>query len=473
VTRPNVLLLVLDALRRDAIEPFGAPAGASPALTELANRGLAVSEVRSTAGWTLPSHFAMFTGDLARGFGLGQAPAQTPQSAAPVIRSHREKLLAEVLRGAGYTTRGITTNVWAGKASGFDTGFDEFVELDASRYNFLGGGMRRRLRWDWDGLLGRGDDGAAEAQPVVERWVSDDSRQPCFVFVNLVECHSPYIPPRSYGDVSALTRLRGAHEAQRYLAFDAVIRICLGAQTLPEGVSRRMRQLYAASVKYADDWLRRVISAMLEAGTLDNTLVIVCSDHGENFGEGGLISHSLSLDDRLLRVPFIAAGPGAENFQGMHSLAELPARVAAAVGLSVHPWGTGLIDGLPVAQWDAFRLESAALADFSDRLGLTPPQVRRLTSPLTCAVSGNLKLVRGAEETDEALYDLEADPLELVPVRGEGPMESLAGPTLSVLRNAIRDPSVITEGVVSVAPDGVSDEEAADIERKMRLLGYL
>jgi arylsulfatase A-like enzyme len=128
--RPNILLLVLDALRADAVEPFGAPPGSSPALAELARRGTAVPGAHSTASWTLPSHIAMFTGQLARGLGLGQAPGQSPQGAAPQVRAQSERLLASVLQEAGYETRGVTTNVWAGPASGFDTGFDEFVELD-------------------------------------------------------------------------------------------------------------------------------------------------------------------------------------------------------------------------------------------------------------------------------------------------------------------------------------------------------
>ena len=98
MNRPNIVLLVLDALRADAIEPYGAPPGSSPALADLARRGRTVPKVRSTASWTLPSHLAMFTGVLARSLGLGQAPSRTPQSAAPIVRSQRERLLAEALR---------------------------------------------------------------------------------------------------------------------------------------------------------------------------------------------------------------------------------------------------------------------------------------------------------------------------------------------------------------------------------------
>jgi arylsulfatase A-like enzyme len=415
----------------------------------------------------------MFTGELARGLGLGQAPSQTPQSAAPLVRAQRDRLLAEILRRAGYMTRGVTTNVWAGRASGFDTGFEEFVELDTSRHNELGGGLRHRLKWDWEGVRGRGDDGAAEAEAVIKRWLTNRDGRPFFWFVNLLECHSPYLPPRPFGAASPLTRLRAADDAQRYLTLEAIMRTCLRVQTIPDGVINRMHRLYAASLLYVDDWIRRIMESLSAAALLEDTLVIVCSDHGENFGEGGLISHGLSLDDRLLRVPLIAAGPGAGAFDGMLSLAELPARTAAAVRLNQHPWGTGLVDGLPLAQWDPFKLTNSALAEFAATLGLDDEAVRRMTSPLTCAVSGRFKLVRGTDASDEALYDLAVDPLELSPLREEGPMAARAGNVLQSLRAAVNRPAVQATVEVTARPDVVSDEEAADIERKMRLLGYM
>lgn len=471
--RPNVVFLVLDALRADAVEPFGAPVGSSPALAELARSGIAVPGVRSAAVWTLPSHIAMFTGALPRSMGLGQAPKETPQGAAPVVRAQRERLLAEVLRLHGYTTRGVTTNVWAGKRSGFDTGFDEFVELTTSRYKELGGGLRKRLRWDWEGVRARADDGAVQAEGVIGRWIDELDGDPFFWFVNLVECHSPYLPPRPYEGLPFLSRLRAADEAQRYLTFDAVLLAGLGMETIPAGALGRMRRLYAASLRYVDDWLRRVLEALSRRGVLDNTLVIVCSDHGENFGEGGLISHSLSLDDRLLRVPFIAAGPGYEGFGGMRSLTELPSRIANAVRVDEHPWGPGLTANLPVSQWDPFVLTPERLASLTEKWQLDDEAVRRLTIPLTSAVSDHLKLVRGADDASESLYDLDADPLEQSPLTEEGAMAARAGEALSQLRSAVHHPAAQATADVVAPADELPAEEAAEIERKMRLLGYL
>ena len=469
--RPNIVLIVLDALRADATEPYGAPAGSSPALADLARAGVAAPAARATASWTLPSHIAMFTGQLARGLGLGQAPGQTPQGAAPVVREQRDRLLAEVLRRSGYVTKGVSTNVWAGPRSGFGEGFDEYIELDASRHRELGRNIAGRLRWNWDGLLARGDDGARQAEAVFARWLFERHEQPFFWFVNLVECHSPYLPPRPYDGLSPIGRLRAADEAQRYLTFDSILRAWLGAAAVPQDALERMRRLYAGSVRYVDAWVGGLLEALARRQALDDTLVVVCSDHGENFGEGGLMTHGLSLDERLLRVPLIAAGPGHDELKGTLSLAELPARLAAAIELDDHPFPDGLFAGVAVAQWDPFELDDARLEQLVRDWGLDDEAVHRLRTPLTCAASGRLKLVHDGEQ--ELLFDLEADPLEAEPLREPSAIAERAGDALVSLRAALDDPRVQATSAVTVAADVVSAEEATEIEAKMRLLGYL
>jgi len=472
--RPNILLLVLDTLRTDAVEPYGAPTGSSPALADLARRGLAVPNVRSAASWTLPAHISMFTGELARGLGLGQAPDRTPQSAAPVVRAQRDSFLPEILGRAGYATAGVSTNVWAGKQSGFDTGFDDFVELDSSRQNMLGGPrVRQRLKWDWEGTRARADDGAAVAEGVIMNWVRDLDSRPFFWFVNLVECHSPYMPPTPHHRASPLTRLRVADEAHRFLTFEAITRACLGNVSVPRAALERMRHMYAGSLRYVDGWIERILGALADAGVLDDTLVIACSDHGENFGEAGLMAHMLSVDDRLLRVPFIVSGPSSYKFSGMLRLTELPARLAAAVGLDEHPWRSGLPLGLPVAQWDHYSLTHERVAEATHEWQLTEAAVERLTSPLTCAVAHDFKLIRGADGNDEALYDLEADPLELSPITERAEMAARAGEKLVALRSAVHHPAAQLTAEAAPPSDTVPADEVADIERRMRLMGYM
>ena len=127
---PNVLCVVLDTARADAFEPYGAPAGASPAVANLARRGSALPHVYSTAAWTLPAHASMFTGLLPRTVGLTQAPEGTPQSARPRLEAVRERMLPEVLARAGYETRAVSANLWVSPHCGFDIGFEHFGYIE-------------------------------------------------------------------------------------------------------------------------------------------------------------------------------------------------------------------------------------------------------------------------------------------------------------------------------------------------------
>jgi arylsulfatase A-like enzyme len=471
MARPNVLWIVLDTVRADALEPYGASPGSSSTIADVARSGIALDQARVTACWTLPSHASMFTGALPRGLGLGQAPAKTPHSAGPVIRAEVERLLPEVMRRAGYSTSAVSTNGWVSPWSGFDTGFERFVMLDTSRQARLDGGRRQRVYWALEAMRGVADDGAAEAGGILAEWIDASPGEPFFWFVNVVECHSPYLPPRPYHGVSMLERLRAAEEARRHLNLGAIWKACTGGFDIPDSAIERMRRLYAAAVRYVDDWLGMLLTRLEDRRLLDDTLVILCSDHGENFGEGELITHAYSLDDRLLRVPFVVMGPGAETFDGMRSLAEFPTRVANAVGLESHPWHNGgLPAGLAVGQWDAPAPPSdpriqKAVADW----GLGQDTAERLGTDLTCVVSGRWKLQRrGAAEE---LYDLDFDPLELDPIRDPAAIADRAGDALGPLRAALDHPSVVAS--VDHQSPAASSEELEEIEDRMRLLGYM
>jgi arylsulfatase A-like enzyme len=464
---PNVLLLVLDAARRDALEPYGAPAGSTPVIADLADRGRALPEVYATACWTVPSHASMFTGLMPRAAGLGSAGS--PEGAKPVVEAHRDRLLPEVLRRAGYATAGVSANLWVSEASGFGTGFDDFFEVHTGRHvRFDRWGLRDRARWVAEAVRARVDDGAENAARALDRMLEPRPDRPFFWFVNLIECHSPYLPPRGYGDVSLLDRVRALGDARRHYTLDAIWRASAGGFDIPESTIERDRRLYAASIAYMDDWLGRCLERLDAAGALDDTVVIVTSDHGENFGEGGLVAHALSLDNRLIHVPFVIAGPAADE-HGLTSLAELPRLVADLAGLRDHPWTDGPPAGVGVAQFDPpVDPGDPRLTTAVEGWGLGDEAVRRLTTPLTCAVRDDLKLLRRGEH--EELYDLRADPLELAPLPGGVDREGVAE-----LRAALEHPSVTAQRdpESSAGTGEASAEELREIEERMRLLGYM
>ncbi|MFL5886424.1 MAG: sulfatase-like hydrolase/transferase [Thermoleophilaceae bacterium] len=469
--RPNVFLIVFDAARRDAFEPYGAAAGSTPAVAQLASRGVARPDVYATAPWTVPSHASMFTGLMPRAAGL--AKAGSPPAMKELVLAHEDRLLQSVLRRAGYRTGAASANLWLSTFSGFDVGFDDFAQVDTGRHGRLHEpGARERARWLAEAVRGRADDGARAVERTLEGWLSESPR-PFFWFVNLLECHSPYLPPRPYGHVSRLDRLRAADEARRYYTLNGIWTVCGGGMQVPDDALERARRLYAGAVRYMDDWLARMLERLDRAGVLDETLVIVTSDHGENFGEGGLLAHGLSLDNRLINVPFVAAGPG--SGRELSSLAEVPRMVAEAAGVEDHPWREELPVGFGVAQSDplADPTDETAMQALAD-MGVADA-LETFTTPLSCAVRDGLKLLRRGER--EEVYDLAADPLEVDPVAPETVAAAGRDSELAALRSALDHPAVTSRrGVHEPAPadvPGPSEEEMQELEERMKLLGYM
>jgi arylsulfatase A-like enzyme len=321
-------------------------------------------------------------------------------------------------------------------------------------------------------VRGRVDDGAARVKEQLSSWIGGDS-EPFFCFVNIVECHSPYLPPRPYAPGSVLERIRAAEDASEHYTLQAIWQTCLGGREVPEGALARLRRQYAASVKYMDAWLGELLETLESRGRLEETIVIVISDHGENFGEGGLIAHSLSLDNRLIHVPFVCSGP-VGSVSEIHSLAALPRFIAEAAGVEKHPWREeDLPRGVGVAQHDPplRRDDPRAAATVIDNWGLGEDALERFTTPLTCAVHGQFKILRRGE--DLVWFDLVEDPLELDP----RPLAD-AGPNvaseLEALRKTLEDPRVTAmKGSAGSGQPAQSADETADLEEKMRLLGYL
>ncbi len=474
--RPNILLIVLDAARRDALEPYGADPGATPAIAELARRGSALPRAYSTASWTLPSHASMFTGLLPRAAGLVQAPGGGTDGARKVMKRLGRRSITAHLRDAGYATVGASTNLWASQHAGFDVGFDDFQYVATARQGRLNGligeGPRASVAWATEALRASADDGAASAGHALRRSIAAWSGQPTFWFVNLTECHSPYLPPRPWNDLGALERIRAGLDAKRHLNFISICRYSAGSHRIPEDALARMRHLYRRAVAYMDDWIAGVLSALDERGILGETLVIVTADHGENLGENGLIAHGFSVDERLIHVPLIMAGPGALRTEQVFSLAELPRFLARVAQLTEPPWDErGLPERVAVAQYDpmAPRGDSRMLK-LGEMLELSDSGLDRLSTSFTAVTDGRFKLV--VRDGAELRYDLLRDPDEAAVL---GPDFHDPDGAFAKLRTALEHPAVRANAVVddggAAAP--LSPEERASIEQQMKLLGYM
>jgi arylsulfatase A-like enzyme len=231
-----------------------------------------------------------------------------------------------------------------------------------------------------------------------------------------------------------------------------------------------MRHLYGRSIKQLDDWLARLLEEMDHGGLLDDTLVVVTSDHGENLGESNLIGHAFSLDERLIHVPMVMSGPGAIRSDGAISLVDLPRLLAKAVGITATPWGEGMSDGVVVSQYDALAdRDDPRVIKTAAEWGMDDEAIGWVSSRGTAATDGTLKLVR--ERGVDRLHDLRIDPLETKPLDPSGAPAVLH----SALEAAESQASVVEPrdgGGGGETPED-AESENAELERRLKLLGYL
>jgi arylsulfatase A-like enzyme len=419
----------------------------------------------------------MFTGLLPRATGIGLTEA-SPADAHDRMHALSDRVMPEVMRQAGYRTGGVTTNLWVSERTGFSVGFDDFVEINTGRQGKIRNpSLRARAQWAKEILRAEVDDGAARAEKVLRGWIDDiDPGTPFFWFVNLIECHSPYLPPRPYSDLSPVGRLQAGFEARRHLTLESIWKACVSDFDVPGPALERMRHLYGASIRYMDDWLGRILEALAERGALDDTIVLVTSDHGENFGEAGLLAHCFSLDDRLIHVPLVVQGPHEDvDLDRIVSLAELPGLVAGLAGVDAHPYNGDLPEGVALSQLDPPVLASdPRAADVARDWSLDETGFERLTTAFVSATDGRRKLIR--RKGRDLLFDLESDPLELSP--RDVSSDSDSG-ELERLRQALDHPAMAATGLEPAAVGATparpapTPDETEDLEERMRLLGYL
>ncbi len=299
--------------------------------------------------------------------------------------------------------------------------------------------------------------------------------RPWFAFVNLMECHAPYLPPRPWNDLGPLGRARATIDARRYQSHAAVVDACLGHGDVPTSSLERMRHLYGRSIAMMDAWLGRVCDHLGGAGGLADTLVLVTSDHGENLGECGRLGHTLSVDERLLRVPLVAAGAALDEagIDEVNTVADIPRLIASAVGLHRHPWSRPACpDGVVLAQNDGYSAINPAFAEiFAREWHLDAEAIERLDRPLAAAIGGRFKLVREVVDGRDAdrLYDLDTDPLEQVDVRLHHLPETAR---LAAALDAADTERPTFAQTVNAPDPAVADSDPALVER-LRLLGYL
>ena len=420
---PNVLLLVMDNVRADDLSLYGYARDTSPNLKRLAALGAKFDRARSSASWTLPSHASMLTGRWPHELSV---TVDTPLDSA-------ERTLAEALSDRGYVTAGFVANTYYCNAwYGLDRGFSRYEDFDANREISLvetlrAGGLGHMVvdklklgvkEWPGDPRTRKT---AARINGDLLGWLDAKPRdRPFFAFLNYYDAHEPFQPPmgspRKYG-------LSARPESERAAILGALsnVRNQPAGVTSPENAkvvaraAELLRDSYDDCIASLDAQVGRLLNELERRGVLDDTLVILTADHGEEFNEKSLFGHGVSVYRPEVHVPLIVIPPKSKGsaagrvVASAASLRDIPATVLAAVDAEPNAF-----PGDTLARfWTRSDAEpGTVLSEVEHQTKFAPnPIVPASLGPVSAVVEGRFVYIKNADGREE-IYDHLSDPGE-------------------------------------------------------------
>lgn len=424
---PNVLLLVWDTVRAASLSLYGAPVPTTPQLDSIAAHAVVFDEAHSTAPWTLPSHATLFTGRYASATSTDFAaglPSDVPT-------------LAEVLRDRGYVTAGFTANLMATRSeSGLSRGFLRYEDFTSSIWEVLHStsitqadvfvvllqNLRLGRYWRiWRDLVSGNfethftvSSHDVKRAPALARdffaWHdSIPQGRPFFAFLNMFDAHDPYDPPPEF--------------------LEAV-----------SGPNPRTLDRYHGSIRFVDDVTGRLLRELDRRGVLENTIVVITSDHGEQFGEHGLTLHGNSLYRQAIHVPLLvrypAAAPSGIRVTTPVTIRDVPATVLALAGI---PQAATGIEGHTLANlWSNSGQPTSDVVSEVSRHYRKAPGIRNLNGPMQSLVTDSLHVIRDGNDNLE-VYNVVADAAETRDLAADRILSATMASRLdaSVARNAL------------------------------------
>jgi arylsulfatase A-like enzyme len=441
----NVLLISLDTLAAKHVGAYGYTRDTSPFLDRWFGEGGTIFERCYTAATTTgPSHMTLLTGLPPSAHGVH---GRTYYRALPGV----VPTLALVFARAGYATGAVTENGPMGAYRGFSRGFGSYAENKSASVSAIHGHVETTF-----------DAGRA--------WLERNRDKRFFLFLHTFQVHAPFDPPDAY---------------QQLFDGDGV-----GA-ALESRVPKQWRAVrYDREIRYTDDVLRRFLEGLERDGLLDSTIVVVLSDHGEEFGEHGLLGHGAGIHEEVLHVPLMLRGPGipaGRRVDARVSHLDFLPTILELAGVPGEPPGAGrsyasVLSGAEPADtaFEERPIFSEAWAEHAFRISGGRFERIAVDIPILVVRRGHRKLVRypvraaGSGDTRsgtarEVWFDLQADPGETRPRPADGPETQ----DLRALLDAYEQETRSTRDLLRGEGEGPGAPLDAQRREKLRALGYL
>ncbi len=400
-TKPDILIVIVDALRADHLSSYGYGRPSSPTLDRLANEGVLFENAFSTSSYTLPSHASILTGLYPYQHGVEWQTSKQHTAAA-------YENLPQRLQTLGYRTGAFSANTfWFTREHGFGQGFlhfDDFFHSVPDRvmrtaYGRIATRLLQPLGWEDIPARRR----ATEISQSALEWISRATDRPFFAVLNYLDAHDPYLPPQPYRN-----RFTTVPNPGGLLNWDLHV-----PETLTPDALQSEIDAYDGGLAYVDAQIDALMSALRARNSDRELLVVITSDHGEEFHEHGGFLHGRHLYREVIHVPLIIWWPGGipghRRVTSPVTNASIPATILNLVGSDWHSFAAPPLqrlwmDPIEPPDWPA-PLSEMRHRPWAER---TAP-VRE--GSLRSVVSKALHYIEHDSRPPQ-LYDWAADPLE-------------------------------------------------------------
>jgi arylsulfatase A-like enzyme/uncharacterized membrane protein YbhN (UPF0104 family) len=286
--KPNIILVMVDTLRADHLDCYGATDVKTPNLCQLVQDGGTLLDGYSHASWTKPAAASLLTSLLPSSH---QAMSKPSRVADDIV------LVSEALQDHGYTTGGIVSNINLAQSFGFDQGYDEYhylgpdylIGAQESSSKLILYQIARSVILKLRGKSLYFADFYQDSEVVNARafdWLDRNARDRFYLFLHYMDPHDPYFV-HPY-DGTAVARVTGDPDPAE---------------------AQRLRDLYVGEIEYLDRNFGKLLAKLRGLGVYDDTLIVLTADHGEEFYEHGGWWHGLTLYDEQIRVPLLIKWP--------------------------------------------------------------------------------------------------------------------------------------------------------------------
>lgn len=323
-SKPNIIWLLIDTARADRLSCYGYEKKTTPFIDRIAQEGVLYESAYATSSWTLPSHASMFTGLFPRSHGVNDGWRWLASEFTT---------FAEILDGQGYKTACFSNNVFVSPKTNVTQGFQIFTLLrqDSLRNSLLfpsallrglnqatGHAFPFLTRWHrvLQGMSVQGmntmDNGCAMSNQMAQNYIRQaltDSR-PFFVFINYMEAHDPYGSSPDWDKFltgNQKKKFQALH--RRRILLKDLYPYYIKEASFTDQDKEIINALYEGDLTYVDRKIGELVDFLRNENMLDNTILIISSDHGEHLGEHNIVNHMYSVYHPLTHIPLIIRYP--------------------------------------------------------------------------------------------------------------------------------------------------------------------